>query len=94
MLCEIVELNLISIFFINRAYSIVIKHLILYLVDCRGKFDYHNILQLWKNEGSRGRIPDNVQDVLLSSNISLSRIWRKGGYQLDVLLKQVNYPLY
>ncbi|KAF2366451.1 Epithelial sodium channel, partial [Trinorchestia longiramus] len=53
------------------------------------KYDFHNLLWLWRKYGPGGHMPGDADLQLLDhANLTLSYIWRHGGYKLDSLIKE------
>ncbi|XP_063863974.1 acid-sensing ion channel 3-like isoform X2 [Scylla paramamosain] len=54
------------------------------------KFDFHNLLRLWRKAGRRDKMPKDVDLKLLGvSNLTLEEVWRQGGFHLHRLVAQV-----
>ncbi|XP_063863976.1 uncharacterized protein LOC135102627 isoform X4 [Scylla paramamosain] len=53
------------------------------------KFDFHNLLRLWRKAGRRDKMPKDVDLKLLGvSNLTLEEVWRQGGFHLHRLVAQ------
>ncbi|XP_063863975.1 uncharacterized protein LOC135102627 isoform X3 [Scylla paramamosain] len=57
------------------------------------KFDFHNLLRLWRKAGRRDKMPKDVDLKLLGvSNLTLEEVWRQGGFHLHRLVAQGPSP--